>query len=252
MNLRDFSFPVVERPVYADNGLADLIDPGNDNTFLKGDYKAIVREDKNQLISIVRQSYKVVPNEVLISQLTQQLDLVDTSYEIDPSHSFVENNRMRLQIRFPEILINDGESDIALSIYLHNSYNMSESVRIFFGAIRGICSNGMVFGKVLGQFYKKHTKGFQIGDLKKEISAVYDCLPKIENRIKQLDSRPVTDGIRENVQKELGKKVSQEVLDRSHQSQWALYNAITHLVSHVIQQRYRSRYQIAAAKVFGL
>jgi hypothetical protein len=252
MSLQDYCFPVVERPVYADNGSSDWIDPGNQNTFLKGDYKAIIREDKNQLISIVRQSYKVVPNGLLINQLLGKLDLIDTAYEIDDSHSFVENNRMRLQVTFPDILINDGESDIALSIYLHNSYDMSEGVRIFFGAIRGICSNGMVFGKVLGQFYKKHTKGFQIGDLKKEISFVYDYLPRIENRIKQLDSRPVTDGIKENVEKELGKKVAKDVLNRSHESQWQLYNAITHMISHVIQQRYRARYQLATAKVFGL
>ena len=46
--------------------------------------------------------------------------------------------------------------------------------------------------------------------------------------------------------------MAEQVLNEDHQSQWALYNAITHIVSHVIQQRYRARYQMATAKVFGL
>jgi len=252
MNLEDFNFPVVERQVYADDGISATIDKGNRDTFLPSDYKAIVREDTNELISIVKQSYQVVPNDTLINQLLNELNLAKTSFEIDPTHSFCENNRMRLQVTFPEILINDGESDIALSLYLHNSYDLSEGVRIFFGAIRGICSNGMVFGKVLCQFYKKHTKGFQIGDIQNELSMMYDQLPRIENRIKNLDSLPVTDVMKENIENELGKRIAEKVLDEDHQSQWALYNAITHFISHVTQQRYRARYQMATAKVFGL
>ncbi|NIT55790.1 MAG: hypothetical protein GWN00_06015 [Aliifodinibius sp.] len=81
MNLQDFQFPIVERPVAVNNGIHDLTDCENRHTYLSGDYKAIVRRDTTRLISIVR-----------------------------------------------------------------NSYDMSERVRMFWGAIRGICINGMVFG----------------------------------------------------------------------------------------------------------
>ena len=120
MNLRDYCFPVVERKVAVHNGKTEQIDLGNNQTFLPGDYKAIVRDDTNELISIVKQSYQVVPNETLINQLMEELEKIDTSYDIEDSHSFVENSRMRLQIAFPEILIKDGTSEISLSLYLHN------------------------------------------------------------------------------------------------------------------------------------
>ena len=54
------------------------------------------------------------------------------------------------------------------------------------------------------------------------------------------------------LEKELGKKVSAQIFQSDYESQWKLYNAITYLVSHVIQQRYRARYQMATARIFGL
>ncbi len=251
MNLQDYYFPVIERDVAVHNGQSDFIDMENRNTFLPNDYKAIVREDSNELISIVKQSYQVVQNEDLINQLMEELEQTDTSYEIDPSHSFVENNRMRLQVKFPEILINDGRSDIALSLYMHNSYDMSEGVRIFWGAIRAICSNGMVFGKILGKYYRKHTKGFQIENLNQELSRTADLLPMVQNRVKHLDSNPVTDDILISVENELGKKVAKQISGNEYETQWQLYNAITYLISHIIIHRHRARYQMATAKIFG-
>ena len=252
MNLRDFSFPVIERKVAVHNGQSERIELGNRQTYLSSEYKAIVRQDTNELISIVRDSYQIVPNETLIGQLMEQLDKLATPFEIEPSHSFVENTRMRLQVKFPEIQINYGRSDITLSLYLHNSYDMSEGVRMFWGAIRAICTNGMVFGQVLGSIYHRHTKGFQMDGLQQELTLAYDMMPRVKNRIAELSERPVNQDIRQDIESGLGKKFSQPILETEYESQWKLYNAITYAISHVIQQRYRSRYQIAAAKVFGL
>ena len=252
MNLQDYNFPVIERRVAVHNGDTDLIDLGNTKTFLPGDYKAIVRQDTNELISIVRDSYQIVPNENIISKLMEELEKTGTPFEIEPSHSFVENSRMRLQIKFPGIQINDGRSDIDLSLYLHNSYDMSEGIRMFWGAIRSICTNGMVFGKILGTIYRRHTSGFQMDHLHKEMSRMYDLMPRIQNRIADLDARPITSVMKDDIEKELGKKVSTQIFQSDYESQWKLYNAITYLISHIIQQRYRARYQTATSRIFGL
>src|SRR5690606_21574907 len=119
----------------------------------------IVRPDTDQLISIMQDSYQLIPNRDVIMPLLEQLHQLDTRWYVDNSHSFLESNRMRLQVTFPDLTLNDGRSDIALSLFVHNSYDGSEGVRMFWGAIRGICSNGMVFGQVLAKFYGKHTKG---------------------------------------------------------------------------------------------
>lgn len=89
------------------------------------------------------------------------------------------------------LIIKDSESDIPISLFLHNSYDMSEGVRVFFGAIRSICSNGMVFGNVLAKFYGKHTQGFRIENITAKLHEAYDFLPEIQDRINQLEMTPV-------------------------------------------------------------
>jgi len=54
MNLQDFMFPICERPVAIYNGQNDITDWDNLSTFLTSDYKAIVRADTNEPISIVK------------------------------------------------------------------------------------------------------------------------------------------------------------------------------------------------------
>lgn len=52
MNLKDFCFPVAERRVAVDDFHSELVDWGNENSYLQNDYKSIVREDTNVVISI--------------------------------------------------------------------------------------------------------------------------------------------------------------------------------------------------------
>ena len=253
MNLQDFMFPICERPVAINNGNNDITDWDNLQTFLTSDYKAIVRADTNEPISIVKNTYQVVPNETLINKLMHELVLIDTPFKIDDSHSFVTNERMRLQVTFPDLCLKDDESGIALSLYLHNSYDMSEGVRMFWGAIRFICSNGSVFGKVLSQFYVRHTQGFQIANLRNALTETYDMIPVIQNRIDDLRSLPVTDQVKEDLENEVGKRMAKEVLSNADAiSQWQLYNVLTHVISHHVEMRSRAKYQMAVSKVFQL
>ncbi len=252
MELEQFKFPITQRDVAVANGCNELMDWENPSTYLNGDYQAIVREDTNELISIVSKSYKIVPNQVLIDSLMDDLMKLDTPYYIDPSHSFITNERMRMQVTFPEITMRDDESDIALSLFLHNSYDQSEGVRLFWGAIRHICANGMVFGKVLSKFYHRHTKGFELRNIHQAVSRTYDSIPYIQQRIHQLDQMPVTNETMQDIERKLGKRVHKAVQVHSNDSQWQLYNTLTYMISHAIDQRQRARYQQATAAVFNL
>ncbi len=132
-----YLFPVTEREIkYA---LRDGV------LFPTNDYKAIVREDNDKLIAVQKKSYQLVSNAEVIKPVLEQLDELTTEWCIDDSHSFVENNRMRLQVTFPELTLHDGESEIALSLFVHNSYDSSEGVRMFWGGIRSICSKSAIY-----------------------------------------------------------------------------------------------------------
>lgn len=246
--LNNFLFPVGERAVYVDD----------DKTYKPAKhYKAIVREDNGKLVSIMKDSYQLVPNRQVIMPLLEQLHNLDTNWVIDPSHSFADNNRMRLQVTFPDLKLNDGRSDIALSLFLHNSYDGSEGVRMFWGAIRGICSNGMVFGNVLSKYYRKHTSGLEIKNLKSQLESTYEKIPVIKHRIEILQNTNVTKKMRRNVEDHMGSHVikyvnSQEKQFKKVTNLWMLYNLITYYISHQIELRLRAEKQIVCSRLFKL
>ena len=243
--LNKFVFPVEERRVYFDK-------PDSGITTTK-EYKAIVRPDKNKLISIMQDSYQLIPNRDIIMPLLDQLSELDTRWNFDNSHTFVDSKRMRLQVTFPELTLNDGKSDIALSMFIHNSYDGSEGVRVFYGAIRAICSNGFVFGEVISKFYSKHTSGINLNNLREQIEATYDKIPIIKERISILQNMGATQGVTEEIEKKLGKKISAYVTEQPKpENQWALYNILTYYISHLIDKRMRASYQMRASKIFKL
>lgn len=241
--MKEYMFPVEERRVYYKGSPMETTN----------DYKAIVRKDTNELISIMRSTYQLVKNEEIIKPLIDQLSELDTSWKIDSSHSYVENRRMRLQVTFPELTFDDGRSDIALSLFLHNSYDGSEGIRMLWGAIRGICSNGMVFGKTLAKFYARHTKNVDITTLKDQLEMTYDQIPVIKERINILQNLSVSDTLKEEVEKKFGKKTAQYVQAQPHpENQWILYNILTYYISHIVKQHMCSAYQLQVSKLFQL
>ena len=243
--LNKFLFPVTEKRV--------LFEDLNNTPNFTEQYKAIAREDNGKLISIMNDSYKIVPNRDIIMPLMDQLHNLDNKWIIDPSHSFVSDQRMRLQVTFPDLTFFDGRSDIALSLFLHNSYDGSEGVRLFWGAIRGICSNGMVFGEVLAKFYARHTNGIRLDNLKQQVEQTYDQIPVIKKRIEILQNLEVNKGLTEAIEKRLGKKVMKHVTEQPPAvNQWILYNYLTWYISHVIDQRMRAAYQLQVSKLFKL
>ena len=243
--LSKFLFPVEERRVYFTDSADDIKSTR--------EYKAIVSSDNNKLISIMQDSYKLIPNREVILPLLEQLHELDTRWHFDNTHSFVDSKRMRLQVTFPDLTLNDGRSDIALSLFLHNSYDGSEGIRMFWGAIRGICSNGMVFGDVLSKFYGKHTKGINLGNLKEQLEQTYDQIPVIKQRIELLQSIRVTETIKKEVETKMGKTVAKYVKEQKPPiNQWALYNILTYYVSHIVEQRMRAAYQMKVSKLFKL
>jgi hypothetical protein len=245
--LSKFLFPIGERKVYIEDSIKMKL-------LKTGEYKAIFREDKNKLISIMKDTYKIVPNIDVIMPLLEELHKLDTRWIIDESHSFVENNRMRLQVTFPELTLNDGRSDIALSLFLHNSYDGSEGVRMYFGSIRKICGNGMVWGQVLTRYYHRHTHGIELKNLKEEVSRTYESIPVIKERIEVLKRLETNDIFLGQVEEKLGKGISKYVAEEhpAPLSQWALYNLLTYYISHVVKQHMRAHYQFQVSRLFKL
>lgn len=242
--LKEFATPVKEDKVFFSNG-TDMVPAPK--------HKAIVT-DEGKIISVVKQGYHLVRNEELILPVLEQLDKLDNKWFIDHSHSFMTDTKMRIQITFPELTFNDGKSDIAMSMFLHNSYDGSEGVKALWGAIRGICSNGMVFGEVFSRFYAKHTNNFSTDGLKEQIEASYEIIPTIKDRVELLKATEfvLPEKFDEQVTKDFGAKAfayfQQENAKDPIKDMWQLYNMYTYYISHYVNYKTRAMYQQRLAK----
>lgn len=251
MNEGDFMFPVEELSVTLD-GPRHL-----GNRLLKlhpdQDYKAIVRTDTNEVISVVGSNYQLVSNERLITTLCEELKDRQIPAFIDESHSYVNSQHMRLQINFPEFMFHDGASEIALCLFLHNSYDGSESVRFVFGAIRETCGNGMVTTETLTEYSFRHCRGVNIErNVSKAFTAVINQWPLVEERVKVLVQTPFTTEMYSKVERIMGKDWGQYLRSEQPETLWVAYNLMTGFISHQFLKDYRAKYQQGVSKVFAL
>jgi len=245
-NVDDLYFEVEERKIYYD----DIYN----NPYLDNNFKGIVKKSSDKLLSIVNKNYTLATNKSIVEPLINELENFDTKWYIDPSHSFYNDKRMRLQITFPELSIDDDHNKSGLSLFVHNSYDMSEGVRLYWGAIRHICTNGMVFGKAIGQYYGRHSKNLSVIHLKESLKNTYDKIPVIQERIKILDEIAAKEHKIMTKIPEFGKGIENYVgtANIDSMSLWQLYNVITYYISHYINLDQRAKYQIKASKVFEL
>lgn len=255
MNLEPFCFPVVERRVIVDTSEHPMIDLEDQSTFLKNEYKAIVREDTNSVISIVKDSYKLVRNKDLIDHLLRELATLSYAFKIDSRHSFVNNSQMRLSIIFPELLFHDKESEIAFGISVSNSYDLSQGVKIEYSGKRKVCENGLILNTIISSFYSKHTSGFTFNGLRTKIEEAQQFFPDIQERINRLENLPVTKVLMENVSEKISKRLAEQVIEEheiGRLRQWELFNRLTNHISHDIEPRLQAQYQQKVSKVFAL
>ena len=250
MNMNNYFFDVEERDI-------SLIPDVDSNLKPINDYKAIVATigGTERVVSVAKKSYQLIPNKDLINPFMDNLEKLDVDWYIDPSHSFCQANRMRLQVTFPDVLVSDDQSEIPLSVYLHNSYDQSEGVRLFWGAIRSICSNGMIFGSVLGSLYARHTSGFSFDKLEEQFLGITNKISEVQTRIDQLKSRELEEAFMKELQKALGKKRLEAIVSTDRlpdKSQWELLNDITYYISHEIPKYKRAGLQLKTSKVFEL
>lgn len=248
-SIEDFFFNVSEEDIYRYSN--------NNNNFVNiKNYKGVYRSDNNELISVVSKNYKLIQNKDVIMPLLDDLSNLDSKWIIDKSHSFVNDKRMRLQITFPDLLIDDNESKSSLSLFIHNSYDMSEGVRLFWGGIRQICTNGMVFMKISEKFYSKHSKNAEIINMHEKIKKTYDEIPSIQRRIQILNAISANESkLINNIEKEYGKGIGNYVNDEiqgKQLSMWQLYNILTYYISHYVTLEQRAKYQIKTSRLFEL
>lgn len=245
--LEEYKFPVTEEKIFFST---------NDNIKKASTHKSIVRCDTGELISVMKNSYKMISNERIIDSVAEQLEKLNTPFKVDNESSYLDNQQMRLHLTFPELFIQDYESKIFLSILVLNSLDGSLKFSFVPMLLRQICVNGMVARTSLGNvFQKKHTQKLNQIDLIERVEKSFQRLPNAKMRIEELFNTPITRDLKLKVEDRLGAtayKFISEQLKVKKENAYDLYNAATNFASHKANKKNQLSYHNEISSIFRI
>jgi hypothetical protein len=242
-------------------------------------YLGVQRQDQKRIISVVSDEYQLLPNKVVFDPVLDFLEKKRVKYRVDRFTS-VSDVRSRIHLTFPDIQIKDDTKEgILASMFIHNSYNMTEAFKMTAGAMRQVCKNGMVIGVAIKRLKVIHQaeqiQEIAAANVEALLNGLHDNVKHIENRIKGLRQEKIIiaqlreigskfgSGILAYAMKELNladrdDKNSQmndiladmSDIDVKMIDRWRLYNIITYYVSHVLPSRYRLDFLQKTSKMF--
>jgi len=148
MRARILNFPGVEsHPILTDDGIP-----------CEG-YQAITDSGTGHVYTIASDIYHITRHESLLVTVEEAIAENPEFGNFERSISFTnEGARMRAKYRFPDIEFPISGNDLVNpTIEVYNSYDLSWSKKILFGAFRLICSNGLIIGKTFMNYRRKHS-----------------------------------------------------------------------------------------------
>jgi hypothetical protein len=257
--------------------LCVLTDPsGNEVPGYQGVYDGQLRK----VVSVVGNEYRLLPNKEVLLPILEHLDKTGWKFTFD-QFSYVSDQRMRVHLTFPEFHVKDDAKGINLSLFIHNSYNNLESFKLMPGAMRLVCTNGMV----IGMLFRKIKINHQATDIRQLAVANVDAVigeflsngKKVEEWVRDMMSRPLTvdvvkktartfdTAISSTAYRSIGllgddeangqvKEIAETITpaDVKRHGAWQFYNTLTDFISHKTPQRYRVEYLSRVSPMFGL
>lgn len=279
-NLGDYGaagFNVYTRPV-------KFID-ANDEIQVVPNKKVLVRDDNNESVGIVGQSYEVAQHpdafrtvERIISN--SDLDTTGVTRDIQVSH---DGARAYAVYTLPAHSAGQGKEETALQISTRNSFDGSWCFHVEVGAVRMICLNGQVFLDSFAMFKARHTAGLNMDHAARKLSKAIDVYQNESERWIRWQNTSVTDNqafktfadvagckfvtpvkamtstveslllepevYRNRTLMNLWTQYTKDERKALGSTAWAIYNTMTHWATHASATKSTAQKNIAAIQV---
>lgn len=245
-------------------------------------YKAIYNPSTEEVFDIVSKHYKIIKHEDVLSNIDEQLDKAykgqwTRTVKLDQCGAW-----MRAKYTFPEIKmpISPGSKDVVNpTIDTFNSYNRSVRLMSILGALRLICSNGLIIGTKFAHFKKRHMQDLFLQDLKQALEVGIENMEmqlaewrgwnqqeitkkeEVDKVVEKLQlNNKETELLKEEEETETKLSIEDWELylgitsaKQTVMTRWVLYNIVTQFITHRIQSEIR-RFQLEerARRVFYL
>lgn len=143
--MQDTFFPVVEDTIYKRDGN-------------ESGYKFIIREDTNEILSCVTDSYRLIKNEDVVSKILKifKKKKIKTDFVGNRQFSNGAKTTYTWNLTNQKVETQKGEEHYP-QIILVNSYNATTQLSFLAGVFRLVCSNGLVVGHTVGNKTNRHS-----------------------------------------------------------------------------------------------
>ena len=128
--------------------------------------RAIINTSNNAVMSVVSDTYKVVPNEEIYSAFCKSIEAsdIDTTDAMVNVKQTATGSRAMVDFVFPahQITVAKDSSPTSLQICALNSFDGSTRYMTKAGGLRMKCLNGQILGDVVGAYSHCHTKSLDV------------------------------------------------------------------------------------------
>jgi len=210
-------------------------------------YKAILRN--GEMVAIVREGYKLFPNEEAIKIADRAASLAGFDrFMVDvPGCRTIDNviysksgHKVKALYAIQSPVTVDGDK-VNVGVQVYNSIDGTSSFGCGLFTFRGICSNGIIFGKrEIRSVKQKHTIGLQaiLDELQQNMVLMMERAMSIVEDYRLMAQRKITQKLINKIldsrvpAKVLPYYVKEESLSVADFTEWDLYNDITELIWH--------------------
>ncbi len=225
-------------------------------------YREIVDRSNDNVFAIVKEGYNLVLHEDVIRQM-DSLCAEFPEYGVPTREIWMSNfgGRMKTRWTFTDIdfaigTLSDGTPDtVHPTMETFCSYDTSLAQHTLIGGFRVICSNGMIVGKVLGRYKKKHTTSLDLTEARRTLANGMRDYSKAQNlwleyynrnassaEVNCFDALGFKKDEKEAIEVEIkkqGKVLEWDDEDKDKRrvdiNAWALFNILTDQASHHVK-----------------
>ena len=177
----DAEFNVSRMPLYIDGAYQEY------DTI--GSHVALLRDDTDQVLSIVGSKYRPVTHQEAFDTAEDVIMRSDLNLDGINRHTAVSHNGARAYSTWtlPEHRVTlRKDDDVALQISARNSYDGSWSFVVEVGGYRFICLNMQVFANNFAIHKSKHTQGLNLDSIASKLSEAIKVYDKETDMWKEL------------------------------------------------------------------
>lgn len=203
---------------------------------------AVIRTDTNEPLGIISNKYQLVPHKLVIDSFRQALIRTKMDFEenilLSPSGAY-----LNAKYNFPDITDEIAKGDyISMQILLENSYDTTTSIKFILGALRLVCTNGLIFAERFTYYSQRHTQQLLVDEMANEIVSLGSYFNKrVIPRMRKMSQVNIPQEISEkNFRKYEDKKTfplwliygAREKYQKEKNTIWEYYNSFTYALRY--------------------